>query len=79
MVTELKLCIVVIIVAIVNAIVYTYALFHFFDGYSDVKFMYLAFSLVFFVIADLYDDMNRKLSSIAMHIISILFALKVVF
>jgi NADH:ubiquinone oxidoreductase subunit 5 (subunit L)/multisubunit Na+/H+ antiporter MnhA subunit len=68
-----------VVVMFVNALAYMYAVYYLFSDYSEVKFMYSAFSFLFLAVAVLYNSVNYKLSSVILHIISILFALKVVF
>jgi hypothetical protein len=70
--------IVVAVVVVVNIFVYVYAVYHLFSSYSEVKFMYLAFSFLSWMVAVLYDYVGRRLTSVVMHVISILFAVRVV-
>ena len=67
------------VVELVSALVFVYATFHLFSNYSEVRFMYLTISFLHLVIADLYDYIGRKLCSVVMNVVSVLFALKVVF
>ena len=67
------------VVELVSALVFVYAVFHLFSNYSEVRFMYLVFSFLHIIVADLYDCMGRKLSSVVFNVISVLFALKAVF
>jgi hypothetical protein len=67
------------VVELVNVLVFVYAVFHLFSNYSEVRFMYLVFSFLHIIVADLYDYMGRKLSSAVFNVISVLFALKAVF
>jgi len=69
---------VVAVVEFINALVYAYATFYLFGNYSEAGFMYLMFSGLSWVVAVLYSSVGHKLSSVAVHVISILFALKVV-
>jgi hypothetical protein len=68
-----------VVVSIVNTLVYAYAVFSLFGSYSEVKFLYLLFSLVFFVVADLNVRVGRMFVATVMHVFSILTALNVVF
>jgi len=70
--------VVVAIAVFVNALVYVYATFYLFGNYSEAGFMYLMFSGLSWLVAVLYNSVGHKLSSAAVHVISTLFALKVV-
>ena len=63
----------------VNVLVLMFAFVSLFTGYSLVRWLYFAISILFFAIADIYDDMCRRFSATVVHVISALVALKVVF
>jgi hypothetical protein len=82
MVTEDKVSlysIVVSVVMLINVFVIVYALYHLHFNYSEFKFIYFTFSTLFSIIATLSISIGYRFSSVVIYIISMLFALKVVF
>jgi hypothetical protein len=67
------------VVFLINVFVFVYAAYYLFNDYSEVRFMYLTFSILFFMVAVLYYDVGQKLSGAAIHVFSVLYALKIVF
>jgi len=63
----------------VNVLVLVFAFVSLLTGYSLVRWLYFAISVLFFAIADIYNDMCRRFSATVVHVMSILVALKVVF
>jgi len=67
-----------VVVMAVNVLAFIFALISIFVNYSVVKWLYLEVAVLFFAVADIYDDMCRSGSATIMHIVSTLIALKVV-
>jgi hypothetical protein len=70
--------VVVEVAMFINVLVYVYASYYLFNSYSEVKFMYLMFSALSSMVAVLYNSVGHRLTSAALHVASVLFALKVV-
>jgi len=68
---------VALVAYIVSVVVYAYVVM--FGDYSGVRFIYLVSVFLFVVAGDLYIEVGRKISAIAMFILSSLVALKLVF
>jgi len=63
----------------VNVLVLMFAIVRLFADYSLVRWLYFTVSILFFAVADIYDDLCREFSATIMFIMSTLTALKVVF
>jgi len=63
----------------VNVLVLIFALISLFASYSLVKWLYFEIAFLFFVVADIYDELCRSFSAAVVNIISTLIALSVVF
>ena len=63
----------------VNVLVLLFALVRLFADYSLMRWLYFTVSILFFAVADIYDDLCREFSATIMFIMSTLTALKVVF
>jgi hypothetical protein len=70
--------IVYVILFLINIFVFVYAQYHLFNNYSEVKFIYLTFSILFWMVGVLYYNIGYKLSGSMIHVFSILFAVRVV-
>ena len=60
----------------VNAVVLVYAAVRLFGDYSPVRWLFFDVAVLFFAVADIYDDLCRRFSSVVMYIVSTLTALK---
>jgi len=63
----------------VNVVVLMYAAVGLFVVYSPMRWLFFDVAVLFFAVADIYDDMCRRFSAVVMHIISTLTALKATF
>jgi len=60
----------------VNVLVLVYAAVRLFGDYSPVRWLFFDVAVLFFAVADIYDDLCRRFSSVVMYIVSTLTALK---
>jgi len=76
---ECKPSVVAAVALTVNVLVLVYAAVGLFAVYSQVRWLFFDVAVLFFAVADIYDDMCRRFSAAVMHIISTLTALKAAF
>ena len=67
----------VVVAFTVNILVLVYAAVRLFGDYSQVRWLFFDVAVLFSAVADIYDNLCRRFSSVVMHIISTLVALKV--
>ena len=66
----------VVAVFTVNILVLVYAAVRLFGDYSQVRWLFFDVAVLFSAVADIYDDLCRRFSSVVMYIVSTLTALK---
>ena len=79
MTRECKPSVAVAVALTVNVLVLVYAAVRLFGDYSLVRWLFFDVAVLFFAVADIYDDLCRRFSAAVMHIVSILTALKAAF
>ena len=73
---ECKYSVAVAVALTVNVVVLVYAIVSIFGNYSVARWLSLELAVLFFVVADIYDNLCRRFSAVVMHVISVLVALK---
>jgi len=76
---ECKYSVAVAVALTVNVVVLMYAAVRLFGDYSLVRWLFFDVAILFFAVADIYDDLCRRFSATVMYIISTLTALKAAF
>jgi 3'-phosphoadenosine 5'-phosphosulfate sulfotransferase (PAPS reductase)/FAD synthetase len=66
----------VVVAFTVNILVLMYAAVRLFGDYSPVRWLFFDVAVLFSAVADIYDDLCSKFSSVVMYIVSTLTALK---
>ena len=66
----------VVVAFTVNILVLVYATVRLFGDYSPVRWLFFDVAILFSAVADIYDDLCSKFSSVVMYIVSTLVALK---
>ena len=76
---ECKYSVAVAVALTVNVVVLMYAAVSIFGDDSPVRWLFFYVAILFSAVADIYDDLCRRFSSVVMYIISTLTALKAAF
>jgi len=74
---ECRYSVAVAVALTVNVLAIIYAAVSLFGGDSPVRWLFFDVAVLFSAVADIYDNLCRRFSSVVMHIISTLVALKV--